>query len=473
MDDISKIEELIEKSKKKQGKLKITDKNEAERLLESILKDPSKRLNGLDYMPSLPADTASNAFLKAWLSCNQEDREYLVNNLVKNRNFSSEAGYNRLIELIKIIVNESGYVAFRFLSAMSIRMTDSGVTKPADRQIKRFKTVLMDKRDLIKIPLKDINPGRIEANAIAVVVMSGLLLKGKEDGFKDMEWFGVFLDWLYNIHGKYKYKINQKIMSEFEKLTAEWPGELQQRCVEAGIVSLVTTRLWDRKDSTTIKELDEFSRQSIVNREQNLSNDQRDEGSKSRSDQDKSNKEKTKGISGQREDYTFNAKRYLSELTIYIENMESKQEKSLRLAQEKLLEINELKNRNSELENSLIGAQKGLNEMAAENKRMVANITGLKNTIEQVKRELAEKRRIMDEKDKSYEKDKESLLEMIDIQSNQVVVQVKNRLSMSLRTDYQDLKQIDGEQMTVDLGENLRIQLGNVFRLLEQEGIKF
>ncbi len=47
----------------------------------------------------------------------------------------------------------------------------------------------------------------------------------------------------------------------------------------------------------------------------------------------------------------------------------------------------------------------------------------------------------------------------------------KNRLASTLRCDYQNLIDAEGVPMSDNLGENLRLQLGEMFKTLKREGI--
>lgn len=45
------------------------------------------------------------------------------------------------------------------------------------------------------------------------------------------------------------------------------------------------------------------------------------------------------------------------------------------------------------------------------------------------------------------------------------------RISRELKFEYQDFMGAEDSEMTVELGENMREQLKNIFRILEKEGI--
>lgn len=47
------------------------------------------------------------------------------------------------------------------------------------------------------------------------------------------------------------------------------------------------------------------------------------------------------------------------------------------------------------------------------------------------------------------------------------------RISRELKFEYQDFVSAEDFEMTIDLGENMREQLKNIFRIFEKEGISF
>lgn len=48
-----------------------------------------------------------------------------------------------------------------------------------------------------------------------------------------------------------------------------------------------------------------------------------------------------------------------------------------------------------------------------------------------------------------------------------------NRIARQLKIEYQDFKSAEDMEMSVDLGENLRLQMQAVFDIFEKEGIRF
>ncbi len=64
-----------------------------------------------------------------------------------------------------------------------------------------------------------------------------------------------------------------------------------------------------------------------------------------------------------------------------------------------------------------------------------------------------------------------NLLKVVETQAKNEMSQFKNRLARQLKVEVQDFESIEQDPMTVDLGENMRIQLQSVFRTLRQYGI--
>lgn len=48
-----------------------------------------------------------------------------------------------------------------------------------------------------------------------------------------------------------------------------------------------------------------------------------------------------------------------------------------------------------------------------------------------------------------------------------------NRIAGQIKIEYQDFKSAEDMEMSIDLGENLRLQMQVIFDIFEKEGIKF
>ena len=48
-----------------------------------------------------------------------------------------------------------------------------------------------------------------------------------------------------------------------------------------------------------------------------------------------------------------------------------------------------------------------------------------------------------------------------------------NRIARQIKIEYQDFKSAEDMEMSIDLGENLRLQMQAILDIFEKEGIKF
>ena len=48
-----------------------------------------------------------------------------------------------------------------------------------------------------------------------------------------------------------------------------------------------------------------------------------------------------------------------------------------------------------------------------------------------------------------------------------------NRIAGQIKIEYQDFKSAEDMEMSIDLGENLRLQMQAIFDIFEKEGIRF
>ena len=94
---------------------------------------------------------------------------------------------------------------------------------------------------------------------------------------------------------------------------------------------------------------------------------------------------------------------------------------------------------------------------------MASELTEFKKTLtekEGVIGELEEKIKKMEAVLSVHSRDKENS------QNEQL-----NRIAAKIRPEYLDFKEVENEEMCVNLGENLRIQMQAIFKILEKMGV--
>lgn len=84
--------------------------------------------------------------------------------------------------------------------------------------------------------------------------------------------------------------------------------------------------------------------------------------------------------------------------------------------------------------------------------------------IEKLQREIEEVR--------STSEARAEMIAMLDKNRDQKGSEVLARIASKLKADYGDFKEYEGEAMTVELGEIVKLQLGQVFETLKSAGVK-
>lgn len=87
----------------------------------------------------------------------------------------------------------------------------------------------------------------------------------------------------------------------------------------------------------------------------------------------------------------------------------------------------------------------------------------LKAEIEKLRRENAElKQRLADA---------HAMSDLLEREQQHKADVVKHQIASMLQLDYVDFQSVIDEPMNIDLGENMRVQLKNVFTLLQRKGV--
>ncbi|WP_003545349.1 hypothetical protein [Desulfotomaculum nigrificans] len=460
MSDASRLEELAAKYKQKK-KLNNQDKFEAEKYLEDFLQNNSYRTAGYGFMLSLPQDIAASAFLKVWLESDLTYREVLINELIEQKDFDGEAAYNRLIELIKGFAEVSGDVAVRLFAFLSEKLTKSCTDTPANKYVLKVKNALMENGVLLKISPDGQHLTARGKSCIAVLIMYALA--SKTDGENnDVGIIQAFVDWLNKLEKLFV--ISGKIREGLEKSAAKWPVELQRRCHEMGLVSVVTY-LHPAKESVRPEE---NAVSSVFTSKQPYKPELTDAPniSKKKSSDNTPNERKENDKTETLKNRDFDPIQSLEQLRNYIDELEKTNKQNLNKICDALAKAEKERDIRLATERKLAETVTVVTKLKEENEKLKAETVQARSIITGLEKQL------YDEKLK-FENDKNQLFDMLELRPKQQLEQLKNRLQRKLRTDYLDFKLAENEQMTVELGENLRIQLSNVFNILSEEGIEF
>lgn len=118
----------------------------------------------------------------------------------------------------------------------------------------------------------------------------------------------------------------------------------------------------------------------------------------------------------------------------------------------------------SNLENKIIE----LNKKLEENQKEIEKLNNEKGSLNDKVNDLEE---CLAKKDQEIE-DRKKINEITEKDNSKQYDEFINRVSKKVGLEYRDYKDAEDAEMTIDLGENMRIQLKTVFDILEEVGIK-
>lgn len=110
----------------------------------------------------------------------------------------------------------------------------------------------------------------------------------------------------------------------------------------------------------------------------------------------------------------------------------------------------------------------------AKNKERISGLREIVNKqaaeIGQKDSELGQNQKTIESLNDNIEK-LNSVLSVYSLDKEKSTAELLNKIAAKLKCEYMDFKDATSMEMTVDLGENLRLQLQSVFKILEKEGI--
>lgn len=158
----------------------------------------------------------------------------------------------------------------------------------------------------------------------------------------------------------------------------------------------------------------------------------------------------------------------LSQILVKAQTISSRLENEMAALKHRLLE---LQDKESSLTSRLNDAEKQIAEHQRELKEVHSQRFMLSQKCTQLESEAKEKDRIIMEKDAEIS-ERIKMSEMLSRDRSRQADETLQRLASKIRIEYRDFEDAINAEMTVDLGENLRLQLLNIFEILEKGGMK-
>lgn len=358
-------------------------------------------------------------------------------------------------------------MALRLLIDVADRLTEGGRKPPARQFVSQFRQELMDTKKLLSIPLGENNISSRDISGIAGMVLMGMIESRETCTMEDtVVWKRDFLDWLSGY--KSKVSLGQKLIREVEKVTKNWPEDLQRQCVALGFITMTQTQFTREQqmesylrpehvgevtavspevERTQIKECPRRAATSLV-----------EWGRDNIQTAPVAQRESRDGL------YTgLNSKLCLEWLTEYIESLE-KEKETLR-KNIKLLEVQ------SNLEKKYrIERERHIAELQAELQRQQALVYETNEKILMLERETRELQNSLRNEKLAREEEVKRLKDRIDSECNYVIEEFKGKLCDKLYIHYKDYLDAK-ERSATEVADHFKYLLNRIFRELLNEGI--
>jgi len=456
MDEVlGQLAELTEKFKRN-NRLGTADEKNVREQLQMLLRNAEYVGQACKLIPSLPQESCCQAVLSTWKESDEDYREKLVRLLLKEPTLNGVPGWNRKLALVAEFILVDVRVALRLLIDLSGQLTRSGTKIPGRPFVSRFWKELMATRKLLHIPLGECDVTAEEISGIAAMVLMGLL-ESQEAG---ITLGSDYVNWLGRCRSKAR--LGSSLVKEVEKVIRTWPEDLQRRCLDLGLIKTVSYRIAPEATAAFVPRDAERQAPCTLAHEENgcspitaVSPTEHGRGSAEGT--------KTEQLAAAPL-AKLNIQMCLEWLTDYVKSLEKKN-----ATLEKRLD--DLKTRYEREKMRNTDQEKQIREAREELKRRQSLIDDLNEQLAARERENTELRNSWQEEKLAWKKEREQLIDRIDLESRYVLDEFKNRLSDRLSVHYRGCLEAKEKPPTSELAEYLKATVDRVFRELITQGI--
>ena len=443
-----RLNDLIALSKKKKYQLAKPEKDEAFKVLSSLI---NLDLGGYNLVMNslfkLPSDIGANLLYDNWANLNEHHDSIFY--ILQEEKYNSDLGKRLRLVLARKVLENEPKAALRILQNVLLSMRSSKQYFPTSDDLKLINSTLLKKgsESLSILPLHEC--GIVHRTLILNYMLGATFLpKHKDKLITTFETQAFILKWVNTI-------------SELDQLPSELHIAIPQ-CI----------RKWDNNQKEIMKsQLDSFHPVLKDILEQSLS------GYTEPEDKKQTSAISISPIAGKQQSTIGDAPKEpdildgLNRVSNQVRGLMSELQKAKSdVAQ---VDIN-LKNVQSELESLQIEhaewkriietEQERVKHLTQENSKLIEERSRLKEDLHNEQSKLANAR-------ESHEKELDDASERIDRESEHKVKVFCNRLAYQLRDNVKNLKDAEDMDMTLELGEALKTQLRQVLKILEKEGI--
>lgn len=434
---LNRLGELVEKQKK--SKLSRSDISAAIDMLKVLASDKSMRDKLLALLVVLPSEVCSQTVLGILPEITEEEKNFLISSILQSHEFEKYPGQLRQLDLIKELISKFSHLALYLLLNLVERVTEGASKQASSGYLKKFEGLLTES-DLLSLSLEGSFPDA-QFSALSLIVVGCFT----ESETKNDELILNTLTWLKSIDRKAI--VSKPLKKRLETDTRYWSSDSKTILLQLGLVNNLIdaeritseVKVSYQEKKTTGESVKENLNQTSIN----LKNEHIAEV-----------KSKLENSS------EFDTVRSLLD----------KLEKKSKEINEKLLK-EEAEHSRSKLNREHVSRK--LEETEGLLARANSRILEIENTITQQSSKINNLEELLVQKEHEYKENQHALMDMRDQQAEHKTEVLKNKLRKRLKIEYVDFNEIQSEEMTVQLGENIRAQIKSIFSILDSEGIKF
>jgi hypothetical protein len=399
------------KNHKPLGKQKRQD---VERAISELLVDRQRRNQGLYFLKSFPAEISANAVSMALNQLNGQDFIDVHDLILQDESFQVHHGLKRYILILGAFMQKSPEYSLSMLIQLAQLVTNHGKKLPSVQICGWFYESLVKSR-IVKNVIPYLNGlSKEEQFLVSLLLLVSSIAQGMHE-------FGLIEDFLikeFQIPSLLGSGLPEKIRKELEEKTNGWLQEQKLKLKEFGLFK-------------------DFQPLNVIENE---------------------------SVNDQEDHKEWNYQKALSWLQEYMDRLHTENGELTRKYIELKRNLEHYLEKYRELENEIELKRREIREK--ENEMIV-----LLNELNETKQLLNKKEQELVNQQSQFKEEIERLIEMSERESKFSTNELKQRLSRKLRIEVEDFNEIKDDEMTVELGENLRFQMENIFNILRAEGI--
>lgn len=407
-----------------------------------LLRDSSVRDTAFKYFCVVPQDIASSVLFRLSRDCEAEEFDMIMKQLMKYPDMRKDETADRMISFLARLMKASDSRSLSILIDICSLVTENGSTIPKKCYLRKFFKEMISDGVFEKISPESIGPISISDshNISTVMIMSCTDEKNEHIYCEVME--GV-VDWLKAAFGVgiFSEQLRRIIIKEVTR----YPKSVASRIMNKTGIELVDTAGLFSQTKESIK--------------MNQSSDEgcAEETAQSASMSSQAQKDNKAGsaLIPPFEKLMGSIELRFAELKKYVNNIRAQSNQEISIL---TLELSSSSKHNRELEQKVKCLERELDEAMSQNLQY-----------QEDKEELISK---YEDMEKQYQTKCIQLESMINTRSDHAVIQFRNRLSSKIKNDYRQFSEFRDQTFDNEFADVMCVKMGQLYDLLESEGIK-